>query len=144
MKKRTSPVTLLFICYFVANSLIFLGQDLSVNRQESGSWRVTLAEHSPLDRGRAEDPSSAFSHSGQSCGHRHEGNEVHLCLDHHRFLLSGRIAGLPIDSGPQSVLPAFPSLHDIPDYEPPDRGISRNHDPGPAFPGLTASTILLL
>ena len=96
------PVTRLFLIYFLFGSLIFLGQDLSVHRKADGAWTVSLAEHSHSNWGQPLSDDFSFNDSRQNCSHKHQANEIHICLDHHRFLTPHRVMAVSGESSLRS------------------------------------------
>jgi len=85
----------LFLIYFMMNSLVFFGQDLTVRKDTDNSWFITLTEHCQSVWTHSSNPMDSLGHSSQSCGHKHQGHEVHICVDHHKFLNSLKTPGLP-------------------------------------------------
>ena len=140
MKILKKPGIGLFLVYFLMNSLVFFGQDLSVRKLENGAWFIAMAEHN-----HPEFSPGSLNYTRQSCSHRHQKNEVHICIDHHKFL------------GPlkTSSLPGEDNLRSFSTLDPVSLGLSQfdryhlaatvlGHDPGPDMPGSASSSILLL
>ena len=145
MKALFKPATGLFLIYFMMNSLVFFGQDLSVRKHENGAWCISLAEHYQAGWNQAESTSSTLHHSRHSCTHRHQGNEVHICIDHHKFLLSFKTPGIPGEGSLKSRSPVIPGSFNLCGFDQYQHSVTlQGHDPGPALPGFTSSSILLL
>ena len=135
----------MFLIYFLMNSLVFLGQDLSVSRQENGSWKIYLAEHYQSDRNQFGETPANLNHSRQNCSHRHQGNEVHICLDHHKFLGAFEDSALPGDGSLRLHSPAPPDRLIFFGYDFYHHPVTQHgHDPGPVLSPAASSSILLL
>ncbi len=145
MNAFKNPAKCLFLIYFMMNSLVFFGQDLTVRKDTDRSWCITLAEHSQAAWTRSSSPVDFLGHSSQSCGHKHQGHEVHICVDHHKFLNSLKTPGLPGSDNIKSfsLVPCSESRF-VADCLWQNSLTVRGHDPGLSHSQATLSSILLL
>lgn len=136
---------MIFVFYFLMTSLVFMGQDLSVSRHISGDWCVSLAEHCQVMWSLDGNTASTGSLAATNCGHQHRDNEVHVCIDHHKFIVSNKAftateSGIHRSSAPSIPEASIPSCSNQYRQTP----APRKHDPGLALCGLNHSPVLLL
>lgn len=135
----------IFLAWFLINSLVFLGQDISLKKNENGTWLVTLAEHhtGKTELGSVHLP--VLDGDDSSHPHGHHKRNVHLCVELHKFTAAcknpGAIPGAD-SNGYFSLVPeriattglnsSFPGI------------ILKNHGPGiGAFKPRLSPTLLL-
>ncbi len=135
----------MFVFYFLVSSLVFMGQDMSVRKDEDGTWLIALAEHGTAGWSRIPGHSSSTSHSGSSCGHGDHGSEIHICIDHHKFTAPCKASGVPEQEGLKAFPAPFPEITVLsgPGRHP-QKIIRQCHGPGIRPSGPDPFSILLL
>ena len=138
-------VTGFFLAYFALGSLVFLGQDLTIRQTAGGSWCVSLADHSHSGLFHYHDKGTSLNSSRQHDNHKHKPGEIHICLEHHKFLGASYTLAIPGDNLQKtrdSVSETGRNLVELNHFQ--TISFFQGHDPGPPLPGLSPYSILLL
>jgi hypothetical protein len=145
MNAFRKSVKYLFLVYFLTNSLVFFGQEISLRKDDDGSWCLKMAEHNQAVWARSGNSMESLGHSNQNWGHKHQGHEVHICVDHHKFLHSLKTPGLPGEDNIKFFsLSLFNKSNIPPDCIRLTSLTFQGHDPGLVPCQAASSSILLL